>query len=395
MEILIGIAAGALITTIVFLALTRDKKDGTADFEQLSGQFKDTFSAMSMEAFSKSIDEFRKAASETLALQTQAGEKDLEGKKGLIDQQLEAMNKELEKVAGTIKEFDKGTENKFGQLSMQIKNSVEQTNKLQETTAQLRSALSNTTTRGQWGERMAEDVLRTAGFIEGINYDKQKSLDSNQGKPDFTFYLPQNLKVNMDVKFPLDNYLNYLNADNALEKDAFKTKFLKDVKQRVKEVTTRDYINPEDKTVDYMLVFIPNEQIYGFINENDMSLLDEALRNKVVLCSPITLYAILAVIRQAIDNFKMEQAADKILNLLAQFQSQWGKFTDSMEKVGRRINDAQKEYNNLSTTRLNQLERPLRQIEDIRNERSIHAPVIEDNAQIISIDPPAEEIRDL
>lgn len=387
MEILIGIGAGLAIASLFFFLFLKTKKDSSAQFEQLSEKFKDSFSAMSMEAFSKSVEEFRKAASETLDSQTRLGEEKLEGKKTLIDQQLITINKELEKVANTIKEFDKGTENKFGQLSMHLKNSVEQTGRLQETTEQLKQALSSTKTRGQWGERMAEDVLRTAGFLEGVNYHKQKSLEGSQGKPDFTFYLPQDLKINMDVKFPLDNYLNYLNADNSVEKEAFRLKFLRDVKQRIKEVTTREYINPEDKTVDYMLVFIPNEQVYGFINENDATLLDEALKNKVVLCSPITLYAILVVIRQAIDNFKMERAADQILNLLAQFNSQWLKFTDSMEKVGRRINDAQKEYVNLSTTRLNQLERPLRQIEDIRTEKTISEPLV------VSLETVAEPLK--
>lgn len=387
MEILIGIGAGLAIASLFFFLFLKTKKDSSAQFEQLSEKFKDSFSAMSMEAFSKSVEEFRKAASETLDSQTRLGEEKLEGKKTLIDQQLITINKELEKVANTIKEFDKGTENKFGQLSMHLKNSVEQTGRLQETTEQLKQALSSTKTRGQWGERMAEDVLRTAGFLEGVNYHKQKSLEGSQGKPDFTFYLPQDLKINMDVKFPLDNYLNYLNAENSVEKEAFRLKFLRDVKQRIKEVTTREYINPEDKTVDYMLVFIPNEQVYGFINENDATLLDEALKNKVVLCSPITLYAILVVIRQAIDNFKMERAADQILNLLAQFNSQWLKFTDSMEKVGRRINDAQKEYVNLSTTRLNQLERPLRQIEDIRTEKAISEPLV------VSLETVAEPLK--
>lgn len=393
MEILLGMIGGLIIASVLFFLLSRGKKTGAADLELISEHLKGTFSSLSMEALSKNSDEFIKLANETLKTQTERGEEKLEKKKSLIDQQLEAMNKELEKVTNVIKEFDKGSENKFGQLSMQIKNSVELTNKLQETTEQLKSALSNSRTRGQWGERMAEDVLRMAGFIEGVNYDKQKSLDSNQGKPDFTFYLPQDLKVNMDVKFPLDNYLNYLNAENPIEQESFKTKFLKDVKLRIKEVTTRDYINPEDKTVDYMLVFIPNEQIYGFINENDISLLDEALRNKVILCSPITLYAILAVIRQAIDNFKMEQAAGKILNLYAQFNSQWDKFKESMEKVGRRIEDAQREYNNLSTTRLKQLEKPLGQINDIRNENQINDSVDSGQSQIITLDPFAEETK--
>ena len=125
-------------------------------------------------------------------------------------------------------------------------------------------------------------------------------METSQSRPDYTFLLPQNLKLNMDVKFPLDNYLHYLETDAESDRVKFKSQFLKDVRNRIKEVTTRDYINPEENTVDYMIVFIPNEQVYAFINENDATLLDDDLKTKVILCSPITLYAILAVIRQGV-----------------------------------------------------------------------------------------------
>ena len=143
------------------------------------------------------------------------------------------------------------------------------------------------------------------------------------------------------------------------------------MKARIKEVTTRDYINPEENTLDYVLVFIPNEQVYAFINENDRSLIDEALRNKVILCSPFTLYAILAIIRQAMDNFNMEETAGSMMKLMGTFHKQWGLFVRSMEKMGKKLDEAQSEFQGLTATRRNQLERPLRQIEDLRQQRGL------------------------
>jgi DNA recombination protein RmuC len=200
---------------------------------------------------------------------------------------------------------------------------------------------------------------------------KQKTLETVGTRPDYTFLLPQDLKVNMDVKFPLDNYLRYLEADGETEKERCKNQFLKDVRGRIKEVTTRDYINPAENTVDYVIVFIPNEQVYAFINENDSSVLDEALKSKVILCSPITLYAILAVIRQAVDNFNLEKTAAQMLSLLGAFQKQWTNFQKSLEKMGKKIDEAQREFTALNSTRRTQLERPLRQIEDLRRQKGI------------------------
>ena len=259
-----------------------------------------------------------------------------------------------------------------------MKNTADQTEKLQATTNKLQAALANTQIRGQWGERMAEDILQAIGFEEGINYLKQKTQDVATGRPDYCFLLPQGLKLNMDVKFPLANYLKYFEEENETLKDGYKKQFLKDAKQRIKEVTTRDYINPAEKTLDYALVFVPSEQVYCFIHENDKDIMEEALKNKVVLCSPLTLFAMLAVIRQAVDNFKLQKTSAEILSLFGTFYKQWKDYNKCMENMGKKIDQAQEEYKTLSTTRSKMLEKPLKQIDDLRRQTGItEAPLIE------------------
>ncbi|MBW1700963.1 MAG: DNA recombination protein RmuC, partial [Deltaproteobacteria bacterium] len=260
---------------------------------------------------------------------------------------------------------------KFGELTSQLKSAGVQTAALMQTTNTLREALASTKIRGQWGERMAEDVLRMAGFVENINYLKQKSIEGIGTRPDFTFILPKDLKLNMDVKFPLDNYMKFLEAETDLERSEFRNDFLRDVKARIKEVTTREYINPEQNTLDYVLLFIPNEQIYAFIHEADSAILDNSIKSKVVLCSPITLFAVLAVIRQAVENFALERTSNEILSLLGSFNKQWNEFLKKLEVLGKRIGDAQKEYEALMTTRRRQLERPLNRIEELRTQRQL------------------------
>ena len=257
----------------------------TAETEKIIAQMKESFGALSLEALSRNTEEFLKLARERLNEQSQSQNKELENKKSLIDQTLKAMQGEMNKVQNVVQDLEKDRRQKFGELSVQLKQAAEQTESLKRTTAQLNAALANTTTRGQWGERMAEDVLRLAGFVEGINYQKQTSFDGEQGKrrPDYTFYLPQNRVVHMDVKFPLDSYLKYLKAENTAEKEQYRQQFLKDARKRVEETTKREYMQHAD-TLDYVLVFIPNEQVYAFLNEQDQTLRDTAMSKKIILC---------------------------------------------------------------------------------------------------------------
>ncbi|OGS02641.1 MAG: hypothetical protein A3G41_06865 [Elusimicrobia bacterium RIFCSPLOWO2_12_FULL_59_9] len=364
-----------------------------ANLNAVIDNVKASFGSLSLEALSKSTEEFLKLAKSRLEQEREVNVKELGAQKGLIDQQLQRVNTELENVAKLMGQLEKDRENKFGELAGQLKNAGLQTAALLETTNLLREALANTRARGQWGERMAEDVLRMAGLVENINYLKQKQIEQIGSRPDFTFLLPHELRLNMDVKFPLDNYVKYLEARSDDEKSKFGKDFLRDVKIKIKEVTTREYINPEQNTVDYVLLFIPNEQIYAFIHEQDRGLLDEGLKQKVVFCSPVTLFAVLSVVRQAVDNFALEKTSNEILSLFGSFKKQWDEFLKKLEMVGKKLADAQKEYDALTTTRRRRLESPLSKIESLRTARSLPAaPELEaDGEWAEALEAPGED----
>ncbi|HBH61074.1 MAG TPA: DNA recombination protein RmuC [Nitrospiraceae bacterium] len=337
------------------------------NLQSMEKDLMDKFSTISLDALSKNSAEFLKLAEEKLKSQTMEGRKDLEGKKELIDKSLTEMDKTLSDVRLKIEAVGKGTV----EVSTLIKKHEDVTLRLKDTTEHLKEALASSKKRGEWGERMAEDVISLAGMVEGINYIKQKTLVGSSGRPDYTFLMPNDLKINMDVKFPLDNYLLYLNASSDHDRKRYRDELLRNTKTMIKQVTTRDYINPADNTVDYVLIFIPNEQVYSFINEADMTIMDEALKQKVVLCSPFTLYAVLAVIRQAVENFSLEKTASEILKLLGEFSKQWNAYKDKFRVMGDRLDAARNEYDALITTRSNMLERPLKKIDELRSQKVI------------------------
>lgn len=339
--------------------------------DAMEGKLSDTFKALSLEALSKNSSEFIKLAEGKLKEQSVEGRKELEGKKELIDQSIDTISKTLTDIGKRIEEVGEKSGNRLTEVSTLLKKHEDITVKLNNTTEHLRQALASSKKRGEWGERMAEDIIRLVGMAEGINYIKQKTLDSSSNRPDFTFLLPNSLKINMDVKFPLENYQHYLEAHTEHDKRRFRDELIRNTKVMIKQVTSRDYINPADNTVDYVLIFIANEQVYSFINESDATIMDEALKQKVILCSPFTLYAVLAVIRQAIENFNLEKTASEILKLLAEFSKQWAAYKEKFKAMGDRIEAARKEYDNLVTTRSNMLEKPLKRIDDLRKQQSI------------------------
>ena len=344
---------------------------------------KTSFGSLAFDALSRSTEEFLKLAKTRLESEREVSVKEIDVRKSLIDQQLQRMNSEIENVVRLVRNLEQDREKKFGELSSHLKNAGEQTAALLQTTGMIKEVLSSSRVRGQWGERMAEDILKAAGFMENVNYVKQKNIESSGTRPDFTFLLPKGLKLNMDVKFPLDNYVRFLETQSEQEKNKHRNDFLKDVKNRIKEITNREYINPEQNTVDYVVLFIPNDQIYSFIHEQDGSILDFALNHRVIICSPVTLFAVLAVIRQAVDNFALEETSNEILSQFGVFKKQWAEFHKKMESLGRKINELQKDYEFLATTRRRQLERPLERIEKLRTQKGLSADDVKEEEQDI------------
>ena len=225
------------------------------------------------------------------------GKKELQGAKELIDAELKRMASELEQMK-------KSRAEQFAELNTQLKVHSERSQALELQTKALSETLGSNQARGAWGERMAEDILRTAGFVEGVNYLKQN--DQGGARPDFNVLLPQDLILNMDVKFPYKQFVRVIESDSDEERERHAKSFMTDVKARLKEVSGKAYIDAEANTVDYVLLFIPNDQIYAFLHQRDRNLLDEALKQKIVLCPPGTL-AVLAIVRQAMDSFKIQE----------------------------------------------------------------------------------------
>jgi DNA recombination protein RmuC len=287
----------------------------------------------------------------------------MELRKQAIEHTVAGLKEELGKYQQLLRESQGDHARKFGSLENELKNASIATQKLAETTVRLNNILGNVKLRGQWGERMAEDIIRYAGLIENINYLKQ-NVNAAATKPDYTFLLPQGHCINMDVKFPLDNYLQMVNAPEGVQRDSYEREFIKNVKDRIKEIQNRDYINPSENTLDFVLLFIPNEQVFGLIQEKMPDVMDFALKQKVVLCSPFTLYAMLSVIRQAHEHFRFEKDIKKIIELIEGFTRDYELFKSRFNDLGSLIDKVSGQYVEITDKSFKKLDGKIQRIED-------------------------------
>jgi len=377
--LVVALLAGAAFGVVVALAVAarqRPPVDADAALDRAVGLLREQAAADRDAAVRQALQQAALLNREQLDAGLAAGHRELAARHQVADARIEQVERrvreELARVGDLVTQLGTHHAASIRGVEATLAAHAETTAALATTTQGLREALASPKARGQWGERMAEDVLRLAGFVEHVNYEKQTAVPGARALPDYTFPLPKGHVLYMDVKFPLAAYLRFLDAGTEPERSAHREAFLRDVRLRVRELAGREYAHQGARpSVDYVLLFLPNETLSGFIHEHDPSLVDDALGQKVVLCSPLTLFAMLGVIRQAFDNFMVEQTSEEILAVLGAFEQQWNKFAGSLEAVGRRIDSVQKAYDDLAGTRKRALERPLARLSSLRTDRGI------------------------
>ncbi|MBI4272375.1 DNA recombination protein RmuC [Candidatus Uhrbacteria bacterium] len=351
----IGIGIGLAGAGVLFF-LFRSKTNVTNNsIENLVGR-------SVQEAVKNAQEQLLFVAKERLASDQEIARKELDHRKDSIERLVEEMRKDLTQNQERIRQSDARAIASFTGIQQELSMHKELMKDLRGTTDDLKNVLSNNQLRGSFGEQVAENLLRMAGFVIGNDYIVNREQERTETRPDFTIFLPDRTKINIDVKFPYAALVKLSSAQDAQEKDRYFKQFTQDVKQKIKQVTSRDYINPEDRTVDFVILFIPNEMIFSFIYDQLNEVWEEGMKQKVIFAGPFSFTAILRMVKQAYANFRYQENLHQVIGLIQKFETEYGKFSESLDLLGNRIEQVEKQYQAVSITRDRSLTRVIDKI---------------------------------
>lgn len=358
---LIYILLVLILATLIFLIVKNKKTDNQEISKEIANSLNQLFPEV-----------LKNANQQLITLADQKIGTDLNNKKQAIEELVKRALTEIEKNNKKMEDVEIKRTGSFSILTEKLEEQKTLTNQLKITTEGLKNVLSNNQLRGQFGEQVAEDLLRMSGFVSGVSYDKQVSGDSS--RPDFTVYMPDGMKVNVDSKFPYQNLVKMSEADSKEEKERFKKLFEQDIKTKIKEVTSREYINPEENTVDFVILFIPNEMIFSFIYDRFPQVWQEAMGKKVILAGPFSFTAILRMVHQAYDNFRYQKNVANIIGYIKKFSEEFDNYSKGFKDLGTRIEALQKQYTAVDTTRTKQLVKIVNKIktEETQDSQQLH-----------------------
>ena len=315
--------------------------------------------------FLKSI--FRDTARDELSEIKQEVTDDQKQNEDDITKKLEALNTAIIKATST---WDANTKN----LSQEVGN-------LTKSHTQWAEALSNPGEQGALAEEALKVMLETAGFVKGVNFSEQQSEKTDEGdfRPDVYVNTPDDGTIIIDSKAPMKLYKEAIEVDDEKLKKQKLKEHAKNVLDHAKKLGKKDYSGAiGKKTPDFVIMYIPNVSIYMSAVEQIPDLVEQAAKQRVMICPPSLVYAALKTIMLTWQQQEVYENAENIKQQALEVHARLKKFNDDFfSKIGTDLGRAIKAYNDGVRSWESRLMPSLRKIEEMGiadKTRKIEAP---------------------
>ena len=312
------------------------------------------------EQFDSTLEQMRKE------FKTIAGEALEKNSEMLSRQSQEKLSNILTPFNNDLKQFREKVESYYGEESKQrfslqenIKSLVEANRNITREAVNLTNAITGTNNnkfQGDWGETILEQILENSGLIEGEQWEHQVTLRDEKGgaaindetnrtmKPDVIVHFPGKRDIIIDSKVSLKAYMSYL----AAEDDATRTIALKEhvasVRRHIDQLAGKRYDKYNINSLDYVMLFIPNEPSYFMAMEADNGLWNYAYKKGIVLISPSNLISTLFVVNSLWTRERQQRDVQKIVDTANSLYDKFVNFTDNFRKIDTSLEKAHEAY---------------------------------------------------
>jgi len=347
-----------------------------------------TFSALSGEALKSNSESFLKLAQDKLQQFQMHAQKDLDHREKSVENLVKPIKEALDKTEKQMRQIENDRKEAYGSLTKHLETMAQTQTLLQSETRNLVQALRRPEVRGQWGEITLKRLAELAGMVEYCDFYEQEHTQTEEGviRPDMIVRLPAGREIIVDVKTPLDAYISAIEAKDDEQREKELTRHLRNVRSRVRELASKAYWGQFKNSPDFVVLFIPGDQFLSAALERDHSLLEDALKQKVILATPTSLVALLRAIAFGWRQEALAENADKIRQLGEDLYKRLATFGEHLTKLGKNLGSSVDSFNKT----VGSLERQV-----VPGARKLHELGIQSTKQLDSPDPIEKSVRTL
>ena len=340
--ILISALAGVLIGVVIGILYGRTRSAGTS--AQLSAE------VAKSKLLTEQLENLRKEESEKVRL----------------DQSLQAVTQTINTLSKQAQEAETKRVEAEGIMRTQIENMRTGNETLLRETTRLAGALSNSQTRGKFGETQLEVILENSGLIEGVHFFKQdyrsnSSGDASISKPDIRIAIPGGSEIFIDSKFPFDRFLEGIGEADPIARRALMEAHAKDLFSHVTALAKRGY-SESSKSPDYVVLFAPFESILSEALEVDPQILHKSFEKGITIATPTTMMALLRTVAYVFNQSEMANNATAITELAGTLLKRIGSVHNKIAALGKSIKTSERAFNDLVQSAEENMLRPARKM---------------------------------
>lgn len=306
-----------------------------------------TFDSLANRSLQYNSQTFLRLATENLGRYQERASASLAQKEEAVSQLVAPITAALKKTHEQIQAVEKSRHEAFGSLTAQLRAVTEAQHALQQETGNLVGALKRPEVRGQWGEMTLRRLAELAGMVGRCDFYEQVHRADEDGvlRPDMVVRLPESRSMVVDSKTPLDAYIAAFEATSDDARKQHMKRHARHIREHIKALASKQYWQQFDSAPEFVVLFIPGDPFLSAALEVEPELIDEALRQKVILATPSSLMALLKTVAHGWRQMELNENATVIRDLAQSLYQRLATFSTHLSKVGSTLTQSVKAYN--------------------------------------------------